>query len=77
MINLALAQRKVSTSKKLFSYPTVRTKLDTLIKKIELNSNTEDLEFVNMIKNLVIDERLSLETAKMIIDKYKSERNDE
>ncbi|MCL1694693.1 MULTISPECIES: DUF2089 family protein [Lysinibacillus] len=59
------------------SYPTVRTKLDTLIKKIELNSNTEDLEFVNMIKNLVIDERLSLETAKMIIDKYKSERNDE
>ncbi|MGE7674491.1 DUF2089 family protein [Lysinibacillus sp. NPDC094403] len=59
------------------SYPTVRIKLDTLIKKIELNSNTEDLEFVNMIKNLVIDERLSLETAKMIIDKYKSERNDE
>ncbi|MEB2281154.1 MULTISPECIES: DUF2089 family protein [Lysinibacillus] len=59
------------------SYPTVRTKLDTLIKKIELNSNTEDLEFVNMIKNLVIDERLSLETAKMIIDKYKSERNDD
>lgn len=58
------------------SYPTVRTKLDTLIKKIELNSNNEDLEFVNMIKNLVIDERLSLETAKMIIDKYKSERND-
>ncbi|GAB0168277.1 DUF2089 family protein [Lysinibacillus sp. CTST325] len=59
------------------SYPTVRIKLDTLIKKIELNSNTEDVEFVNMIKNLVIDERLSLETAKMIIDKYKSERNDE
>ncbi|MDD1502425.1 DUF2089 family protein [Lysinibacillus sp. CNPSo 3705] len=59
------------------SYPTVRIKLDTLIKKIELNSNTEDLEFVNMIKNLVIDERLSLETAKMIIDKYKSERNDD
>ncbi|MEY9979149.1 DUF2089 family protein [Lysinibacillus sp. RC79] len=58
------------------SYPTVRIKLDTLIKKIELNSNTEDVEFVNMIKNLVIDERLSLETAKLIIDKYKSERND-
>ncbi|MBU5267054.1 DUF2089 family protein [Virgibacillus proomii] len=56
------------------SYPTVRAKLDKLIKKIELHSKTEDLEFVTMIKNLVIDERLSLETAKLIIDKYKNER---
>ncbi|MFJ7941741.1 DUF2089 family protein [Peribacillus sp. NPDC096622] len=59
------------------SYPTVRAKLDTLIKKIELNSKTEDVEFVNMIKNFVIDERMSLDTAKLIIDKYKNERNDE
>jgi hypothetical protein len=59
------------------SYPTVRAKLDTLIQKIELNSKTEDIEFVNMIKNLVIDERMSLETAKLIIDKYKSERSDD
>ncbi len=58
------------------SYPTVRAKLDKLIQKIELNSKTEDVEFVNMIKNLVIDERISLDTAKLIIDKYKSERKD-
>lgn len=58
------------------SYPTVRTKLDTLIKKIELNSKEEDVEFVNMVKNLVIDERLSLEVAKVIIDKYRKERDD-
>ncbi|MGG4268420.1 DUF2089 family protein [Peribacillus simplex] len=58
------------------SYPTVRSKLDQLIKKIELNSKKEDVEFVNLIKNLVIDERLSLDTAKLIIDKYKSERSD-
>lgn len=58
------------------SYPTVRAKLDKLIQKIELNSKTEDVEFVNMIKNLVIDERISLNTAKLIIDKYKSERKD-
>ena len=55
------------------SYPTVRTKLDMLIKKIELNSKEDDVAFVNLIKNLVIDERLSLDTAKLIIDKYKSE----
>lgn len=58
------------------SYPTVRAKLDSLIKKIELNSKEEDVEFVNMIKNLVIDERLSLDTAKLIIDKYKNERRE-
>ena len=58
------------------SYPTVRSKLDQLIQKIELNSKKEDVEFVNLIKNLVIDERLSLETAKVIIDKYKSERSE-
>src|SRR5699024_8149271 len=56
------------------SYPTVRTKLDKLIKKMELNNKKEDVEFVRMIKNLVIDERIRLEVAKLIIEKYKSER---
>ncbi|MEJ8545824.1 DUF2089 family protein [Brevibacillus borstelensis] len=59
------------------SYPTVRAKLDRLIKKIELHSKEEDVGFVNMIKNLVIDERISLEVAKIIIEKYKKERDEE
>ncbi|ATO48402.1 MULTISPECIES: DUF2089 family protein [Brevibacillus] len=58
------------------SYPTVRAKLDRLIKKIELHSKEDEVEFVHMIKNLVIDERISLEVAKIIIDKYKKERAD-
>jgi len=58
------------------SYPTVRAKLDGLIKKIELNSKTDEVEFVKMIKDLVIDERISLEVAKLIINKYRNERND-
>ncbi|WP_286885806.1 DUF2089 family protein [Aneurinibacillus sp. UBA3580] len=58
------------------SYPTVRTMLDKLIEKIELNSKEDNVEFVNMIKNLVIDERLSLETAKIIIEKYKAEKGE-
>ncbi|MFD2683256.1 DUF2089 family protein, partial [Bacillus seohaeanensis] len=58
------------------SYPTVRTKLDKLIKKVELNSKKEDVEFINMVKNLVIDERISLDVAKVIIEKYKSEKDD-
>lgn len=58
------------------SYPTVRSKLDSLIKKIELNSKSDDIEFVNMIKNFVIDEKMSLETAQLIIKKYKNERGE-
>ncbi|WP_311079233.1 DUF2089 family protein [Paenibacillus polymyxa] len=58
------------------SYPTVRTMLDKLIRKIELNSKEDNVEFVNLIKNLVIDERLSLETAKIIIEKYKTEKGE-
>ncbi|AAO52784.1 DUF2089 domain-containing protein [Priestia megaterium] len=57
------------------SYPTVRAKLDRLIKKIEIHSQEEDVEFVNMIKGFVIDERISLEVAKIIIEKYKKEKD--
>ncbi|MFI8707794.1 DUF2089 family protein [Bacillus sp. NPDC077411] len=57
------------------SYPTVRAKLDRLIKKIEVHSKEDDVEFVNMIKGLVIDERISLDVAKIIIEKYKKERD--
>ena len=59
------------------SYPTVRAKLDRLIKKIELHSNENEVEFVHLIKNLVIDERISLDVAKIIIDKYKREQGEE
>ncbi|MDN3233454.1 DUF2089 family protein [Priestia megaterium] len=57
------------------SYPTVRAKLDRLIKKIELHSKEEDVEFINMIKGFVIDERISLDVAKVIIEKYKGEKD--
>ncbi|MCY7902077.1 MULTISPECIES: DUF2089 family protein [Bacillus subtilis group] len=58
------------------SYPTVRTMLDKLIQKIELHNKEDNVEFINMIKNMVIDEQISLETAKLIIDKYKKEKGD-
>ncbi|MGG0366771.1 DUF2089 family protein [Priestia endophytica] len=57
------------------SYPTVRAKLDRLIKKIEVHSQEDDVEFVNMIKEFVIDERMSLDVAKVIIEKYRKEKD--
>ncbi|MDM5213222.1 DUF2089 family protein [Peribacillus sp. NJ4] len=59
------------------SYPTVRIRLDKLIQKIKLNNSAENEEFISFIKKLSIDDRISLEDAKMIIDKYKKEREDE
>jgi hypothetical protein len=57
------------------SYPTVRAKLDRLIKKIEVHSQEDDVEFVNMIKEFVIDEQMSLDVAKVIIEKYRKEKD--
>ncbi|WP_346870758.1 DUF2089 family protein [Clostridium sp. UBA5119] len=53
------------------SYPTVRLRLDKLIQKIELNDKKEEEPFQIFIKGLAVDSKLDLETAKLIIDKYK------
>ncbi|MEK4423770.1 DUF2089 family protein [Solibacillus sp. FSL K6-1523] len=59
------------------SYPTVRLKLDRLIDKIKINDTVENQEFIKFIKSLSIDDRISVEDAKLIIEKYKQERNEE
>ena len=56
------------------SYPTVRLRLDKLIQKIELSDQKEEEPFSTFIKGLAVDSRIDLETAKIIIDKYKQER---
>lgn len=58
------------------SYPTVRIKLDRLIEKIKLNDAAENEEFIKFIKQLSIDDRINLEEAKLIIEKYKKEKGD-
>ncbi|MFP7200266.1 DUF2089 family protein [Lysinibacillus halotolerans] len=55
------------------SYPTVRIRLDKLIEKIKVNESAENEEFIRFIKKLSIDDRISLEDAKLIIEKYKKE----
>jgi len=55
------------------SYPTVRIRLDKLINKINVNESSENEEFISFIKRLSIDDRISLEDAKLIIEKYKME----
>ncbi|MUG44225.1 DUF2089 family protein [Paenibacillus woosongensis] len=56
------------------SYPTVRIRLDRLIQKIELAQNDESQPLVNFVKKLAIEERITLEDARLIIEKYNAER---
>jgi len=56
------------------SYPTVRIRLDRLIQKIEINEEHDKEELIGLVKKLAIEERISLEDAKLIIDKYKDEK---
>lgn len=58
------------------SYPTVRIRLDRLIEKIKLNEEMENEGFIQFIKQLSIDDRISLEEAKLIIEKYKQEKDE-
>lgn len=55
------------------SYPTVRLRLDKLIQKIQIGDQQQDEPFQTFIKGLAVDSRIDLETAKIIIEKYKKE----
>ena len=54
----------------------MRLRLDKLIQKIELADQKEEEPFSTFIKGLAVDSRIDLETAKLIIDKYKQEKQE-
>lgn len=58
------------------SYPTVRLRLDRIIQKIEINDKKEQEPFQTFIKGLAVDSKIDLETAKIIIEKYREEKGE-
>lgn len=74
--NFVLKSGSLKEIAKLYevSYPTVRLRLDKLIQKIEISARQEDEPFQTFIKGLAVDSKIDLETAKLIIDKYKKEK---
>ncbi|MDH8064448.1 DUF2089 family protein, partial [Lactococcus lactis subsp. lactis] len=52
------------------SYPTVRIRVDKIIEKIKLSDNNKDTFEINIMQ-MVIDEKVSLDSAKEIIRKHK------
>jgi len=59
------------------TYPTVRLRLDRLIQKIKLTEDTAADPYIATIKRLAMDERLDLDTAKLLIAEYKKTRKEE
>ena len=59
------------------TYPTVRLRLDRLIQKIRLTENTAADPYIATIKRLAMNEKLDLDTAKVLIAEYKKTKNKE
>ena len=58
------------------TYPTIRLRLDRLIKKIQLNESQSKDPYIELIKKLAIEEEISFETTKILINGYKQVQKD-
>jgi hypothetical protein len=70
---LASGSLKEIAKKYRVTYPTIRLRLDKVIQKIQMSEETADNPFVALIKKLAIEEKLELDTAKLIIKAYQAE----
>lgn len=55
------------------SYPTVRLRLDRLIQKIRAAETQEQEPYVQLIKRLAIDDKMDVQTAKILIEEYRKQ----
>ncbi|HET6785038.1 MAG TPA: DUF2089 family protein [Erysipelotrichaceae bacterium] len=53
------------------TYPTVRLRLDKLIKKIEISEDNANDQYISLIKNLVVNDKVDYNSAKLLINEYK------
>lgn len=53
------------------TYPTVRLRLDRLIQKIKISEDDTTDKYISLIKKLAIDEKLDLNTAKLLASEYR------
>lgn len=58
------------------SYPTVRLRLDRLIQKIRLTETAEADPYVSLIKRLAVDDKLDVETARLLLQAYRKTKEE-
>lgn len=56
------------------TYPTVRLRLDRLIQKIRLSEDSAADPYIATVKRLAVNEKIDLDTAKLLIAEYKKTR---
>ncbi len=58
------------------TYPTVRLKLDRLIQKIHISEESSSEPYVALIKRLAVNEKMDIDTAKLLINEYKKSKKE-
>ena len=58
------------------TYPTVRLRLDKLIQKIQISDQPEQDPFISLIKQLTINDKIDLSTAKVLTAEYKKTKRE-
>lgn len=58
------------------SYPTVRNRLNTVIKKVESVQDNDNDSIVNFIRKLAVEDKLDLDDAKHLLKLYKKEKGE-
>lgn len=58
------------------SYPTVRLRLDRLIQKIQLTETAEADPYISLIKRLAVDDKLDVETARLLLQAYRKTKEE-
>ncbi len=53
------------------SYPTLRIRLDKLNEKITMYDQNETDTFIEKVKSLTLDDKMDIDTAKVLIAEYK------
>ena len=56
------------------TYPTIRSHLDSVIKKIELGEQAEEDSYVKLIKSMTIEGSIEFDAAAVLIREYKKNR---
>lgn len=59
------------------TYPTVRLRLDRLIQKIQISEHTAAEPYIALIKRLTVNDKMDVDTAKLLIHEYKKLHKEE
>ena len=57
------------------TYPTVRSRLDRVIKRIMSSDEKEEEAYISLIKKMVLEEKLEFDAAAILIREYRKEKH--